>query len=520
MTVTLAFVFVVVILSALLLSSTNNNNTEHFNDNSNAIDNMLGMLSLKNNIDDPDTDYSLPYDYNERLATIGTGMVLYYTAFSYTSYPKEGRTWYNIAPHHDKMVNKCAVEDTHATFTMTPSFSRENGFSFGSSSIVLPKAFQSGINGNASFTIFMTIQVNAVDASSTKEYTLLNIPANTMNNHGLSISINNLVNIGHTIGTNILLRHGSQSVTAMDPSSNKPLITLNPNGVLFLVVRKTNMLYDMYLYQQMDAITSTMPSFQKIVKQWRIDPSEDVLYSNKEIRFNPNTNIYGRIYNLGFYSKSVDEHMLNIVFMHSQTELHKSNHVISQLANRMQDLQTKLKQAAACPFNSKVCSDCAMVNNWNSFGFMQQGTPACFESVDKFCSQNPKHSHCECWLNESSPYCASFISTVRGIHRQESCSGEPEKKEKLPPPPPPPINSVPAPVAASFARVLLDNIYIINMDDLQAYEAIIPDSDKDDDVVVQPYKGTGLEPSSYQLQLDDDDEQVQSMYGAVSDFAS
>lgn len=384
---------------------------EHYVDSSGGesvtqLDKILQLLGSQNtSLSAQDITNSKKSNNNESIDKIMNGLTVYYTAFNTRSFPKNAKTLYNIAPFFTSDRTTCLetdIEDTHALFSQSISYSRENGFSIGAASVVGPKAHQLGISGNSSFTIITTIRFSAFDTNkknNAKPYDFLSIPANTRNNNGINLEFTSqITQIGSSYGTNIELTYGTQKIQAIDPSTNTKLIMINPSFVYFLVLVKDNLDISLSLYPNIDNLSMNTQSGIRIVKSWKIDPSEDVLFSNKELIINRNKNIYGNLYNFGIYNRAIDDNTISTIFLHTQTEIHKTNQILSNLAEQINKLQEDLDKAKACPYDESVCKACSNINDWtNSGNIIMNGTNNCHTEIDKFCSKNPKNSLCVCW---------------------------------------------------------------------------------------------------------------------------
>ena len=388
---------------------------------------LIGVASAQNNsinnISNSIIQYAKADKYNEDLTTIAQGLTIYYSAFSYNSYPRNGKTWFNISNFFNRQNRvSCpdvTLDDTNAIFSeSSANFSRENGFSFGSGTIIGPKAFQLGIAGNQSFSIFMTLNINAFDIHSDKQlmYELLRLPANTLNNNGLTIGFTpNIAEIGGMYGTNIMVSYGTQRAFASNTASGNQLIMINPAYTYLLVLVKDNLDISLYMYPNIDNVSTSSTNTMTLIKGWKIDPSEEVLFSNKECIVNKYRNIYGRIYNLGFYNRVLDDNMISSIFLHTQSELQKSNQVLSNLANQIAQLQDQLDQAKACPFDQPTCDACQNIADWtNTANIISSGDNDCHDAINTYCKANVRDPLCACW-NPSNPLsqtpeCKNFVS--------------------------------------------------------------------------------------------------------------
>ena len=380
------------------------NTTEAF-ENSDVY-NMLSLIGNQTQKDRQSSNYaknSPTKYYNEDLTTISQGLTIYYSSFSHASY----RILYNITKFFQSTANSIECDttqdDTNAFFSQNISFSRDNGFTFGATSITGPKGYQLGISGNSSFTIFMTLNFSAFDSTNDNPYEIFKIPANTNNNNGFSFQLNNVVaEIGGLYGTSMALLYGTQSIRATDSTTNTNLIIINPAHTYFLVFVKNNIDISVMLFPNIDNVGATAQNAVHLVKNWKIDPSEEVLFSNKELLINQYQNLYGNLYNFGIYNTSLDNSKITALYIHTQTELQKNNQVIVGLASQITQLHDQVASLQACPYHdttqgSNVCIECKSVTDWTNINNIIGANNACHTAIDQYCTAHPTNSRCECW---------------------------------------------------------------------------------------------------------------------------
>lgn len=474
---------------------------EHFIDTSaiapvDKVLGLIGVLSTQNSniatLGNSIIKYNKAEKYNEDLSSIAQGLCIYYSAFSHNSYPRDGKTWYNISTFFKNKKTSCSDinhEDTNAIFSQSSAnFSRENGFSFGSGTIIGPKAYQLGISGNSSFSIFMTVNFSAFDMSQNEgkmmTYELLKLPANTNNNNGVSIQfLPNVTEIGGMYGTNLTVRYGTQSMAAKDPMSEKPLIVINPNITYMLVLVKNNLDITLTLYPNIENINSNSQNATRLIHDWKIDPSEDVLFSNKELMINGHYNLYGKIYNLGIYNRAIDDNTVSSIYLHTQAEIQKSNQILSNLANQIATLQDTIQDMQSCPYDEPTCTACSNVKNWiNPVDLIMSGDAECHLAVDSYCKANTKDEMCACW-NPKNPLsqteeCKNYVSIFNKSYKSPDASAlEKIKKEHNLCDCSSSTTKQPQPVVQPSTRkhvkggltLDIDDKYSVNKDDLDAY---------------------------------------------------
>lgn len=400
-----------------------------------ATENASSTSSVLNKILESDLEYS------ENMDTIGPGLVLYYTAFSKTSYPIPTLEWRNISKFFVTPDNSCPdvrISETHLKFDMEPSYSREKGFSLTSNSIKGPKCHQLGISAKDSFTIFTTINfstfipnplvgntvsktTSTTDVNNINEdrnvYEIFKLYANTINNMGICFYIDdNVVPLGGTYGVKFVVEYGSQD-PLIASKTDEQVIYVNPAHVYMFVLVKTQSRIMLYMYENMNNIDAN-PQSKTLIIDKGINIHEDVLLSNKNMILNRNKNIVGSIFNLGVYNKALGSDEISLLFLHVQAEFQKSNQLLKKLANEIKSIKDAANRVRMCPYTSAVCQECDSIKDWtNTTNVIMNGSTQCLEKIDKFCTINPKHEQCVCWNPDSAlsktTQCKNYVNIFR-----------------------------------------------------------------------------------------------------------
>jgi hypothetical protein len=406
---------------------------EHFADTSNtsALNKILSIIGIQNAVNTTadiqrvaDNIAALNSDYNESLTQIQNGLTVYYSTFSKMSFPKSSRTWYNISPFFSTPDNSCPdvrIEDTHAMFTQIPNYSRETGFTIGSTAIQGPQSHQLGITGNGSFSVFFALKFSVLNQDAKVPYELVKLYANTPNNNGLSISIpsRNVAHVGNSYGINLEVTLGTQVFTASDPTTNQALLMLNTSFTYLFILVKDNLQLSLYMYPNIDNLSTNPQARFTLINKAAVNPSQDdILLSNRAMMFNRNQNVFGNLYSLGFYNKPLDDSHISMLFLHLQTEIHKSNQLLKDLASQIQLLQTQIDDAKACKYNAAVCEACKDVKDWtNISSIILGGSDECLGQIDSYCTANPKSELCTCWDSSNSlsktTQCQNYVNIFR-----------------------------------------------------------------------------------------------------------
>ncbi len=364
-------------------------------------------------------------DYNENTYGIETGLTLYYSAFSRNSYPKPGVTIVNISPYFSS-PNSCPdvkIDDTHLRFLMEPNFSRETGFSLNGNSMSGPKCHQMGVNGNDQFTIFTVLKFSSFSQDQMDPYEIFQLYANTMNNIGVYFMISNKIErMGMSYGVKLMVGYGSHNTyTASYKSGNESsyteLITINPSHTYMFVLVKKPAQIVLYMYPNIENIGTGSSSRVKILDE-PIEGDENVLLSNKPMTINRHQNIMGNMHTFGVYNQALEDNSMSLLFVHTQRELHKTNQLLQELANKINTLQGQIETQKSCPYTDGVCNTCTEVKDWrNLTNVILNGNDDCLSKIDEFCINNPKHELCTCWNPNNSmshtEQCKNYINIFR-----------------------------------------------------------------------------------------------------------
>lgn len=403
-----------------------NKHKEEFADSTDSVNKLFSLLGIQEAANTSvmaskvATDItSMNNNYNENFYAIAPNLVLYYSAFSKASYPKDNDyKWLNISPYFTAPENTCPdirIEDTHMRFLMNPFFSKETGFSLSSNHIEGPKCHQLGITGNDSFTLFFTISISGLvnktngntrssPFESNDTFEIIKLYGNTINNNGLSIYIDkNVVMAGTAYGVNIIVEYGANKpFISKDPAHQNNLILINPlHTHLFVLVKKPGNV-TLFMYPNIDNIGMNSESRMIIIEK-QLDGNEVVLLSNKSLIINRNKNITGHIFNFGIYNKAIDDSHVSLLFIHIQTELHKTNKLLQDLASQIKLLQDEVKNKNPCPYNSSVCKACENIKDWSNIAnIILNADNTCLSQINNFCIANPLHDHCMCWNSQNS----------------------------------------------------------------------------------------------------------------------
>lgn len=367
----------------------------------------------------------------ESIAKFASGLTIFYTAFTKSSYQRGTKTWINVSPNKqggdqcpppDAPSGAASATDS-ATFSEVPSFSKENGFPCGRNMIRGPMSYKLGISLNNSFTIAFTMRFDPFSKTvPDSNLELFKLFANTTSGlNGLSMYIQNdysPVNdsgIGSDYNVNMFLVFGNRA-----PVKVTGLSRLSTSTIFMFVIIKTGLNLTLRVFprvSEMSADSGMSSGFVGVDMQ--IPSSEDVMLSNKEFTINGQGNLQASIYNFAIWNKSLSSAVLNDWYMNTQIALQSGNATLTGLAAAYSEMQDQLRNANACPYDDVTCKTCNQVTNWNNVSdLILNGGPKCMASIDTFCTNNPTHPQCTCWNSSSAlsdtEQCKTYKSMYKG----------------------------------------------------------------------------------------------------------
>ena len=390
---------VIVIATALIIYLIYTRNQEHFD--------QYDFINKISTLDVPNKNTI----YRENIDDISKGMTIYYSAFCHSSYPLEGNVVYNIG---GKSSNKLQFSESSANIQ---NFSRSNGFSLGNDVFSGPSAQDLGIAGSTSFTIFFTANMKEFVKNKKKDFVLFTIPANTPNQNGISLYFShNVSELSNLHGTNLCVSFGSHVKKSEDLSTKSHVIMINPKYTYLFVVVKSNLHISLYMYPNVNSFI-TQDSVL-LIDKWKIDPKEEVFFSNKKMLLNPFHNVYGNFFNFGIYNYDLNETQIQSIYNHTQIEFMKNDTMIRNVTSQISKLKNENEKIKSCPYDSDTCAVCNKVKDWrNPMDIVSQGGLLCKDAINSYCSVNNKHDLCVCWnpdsILNSTDECKSYVNIFK-----------------------------------------------------------------------------------------------------------
>lgn len=470
-------VFVITLAIFLLfVSNSSSRSREHYANNS--ISNTLDVLAAFGN-----------QTGGESISKFSNGLTIYYSAFTSASYQKGSKTWVNVAPNQNRQSCEGVDQATHATFSETPSFTKENGFPLGRNVIRGPMSFKLGMSLNNAFTIAFTIRFEPFSATlPDTNLEIFKMYANTPGLNGLSLMIKNdyaKINDVSNYSVNMFLAFGN-----LPPVKVEQLSTLNTSNIYLFVITKTGLNLTLQFFPQVIEMTSDINTGYVGVNM-QIPLTEDVMLSNKEFTINGAANLQASLYNFAIWNKTLTSTTLNALYKNTQIALQSGNQTLTDLAIAYAEMQEQLKNANACPYDEPTCATCSQVKNWSNINeLILNGGSSCMNAIDSFCATNPTHPHCTCWNSSSALSDTEQCKIYKKIYKGEpqlsvddakskynlcDCNGGAGGAATAAVPKAAGVAAVPkalAMVSPPLVPRIMNTLYSINQDDIAAYEKI------------------------------------------------
>ena len=429
----------------------------------------------------------------EDISAFSTGLTVYYSAFSASSYSGSGKTWYNISPFFSKGIGAGACPDvpvtkTHAAFYEVPSFSTATGFALGRNFLVGPQSYQMGMAFNGSFTIALAIQFDAFSvAPPAANLEFLKLYANTVGNNGLNLYMKPNYQQNGASGVYAVEVYAGFGDDA--PVRIAGLTTINTAYVYLFVVSKSGLNLSLTIFSDVANLSSTAST--NFVTKLPIVAATDVSLSNKEMVINTNANLQAHVFSLAVWNMALGVAGMASVFANLQVQLQKQNPTVLSYANTIAYWQNQAAAANKCPYDDATCKACSGVTQWNNVSdLILNGGSKCLSLIDQYCTNNPTMNMCACWNTSSAlsgtDQCKQYKAIYRGADKNNvdinaidadslrqirekynlcSCTGAGTPTAPSGPPPLTPLPQPPVPR-------LINSIYTINQSDIDLYNSL------------------------------------------------
>lgn len=379
------------------------------------------------------------------VAAIAKGLTIYCNAIVPALY-SGGKVWRNIMPPPKTCEDPSVM---NFTFDAIPSFSRTNGAYLGNNRLVGPPSHLLGINGDTSFTIFVTMRFTSFPAAASetladKEHTIFQIYANTdVRNNGIRLyykrplvaagPVHNVPFTLHIGNTNLMNLHTTSTSSTQDETAASAIkfLSISTQQIYTFVIRKSFRTIKTVLYTNQSDLQST-ENRQVVLDESLADENSTIRFSNREMVFNDTREQDAfSLYAFGMYNYALSDAEMGTLYQHIHDDLRTLDPSYMSYQENLQELQEQIDAMKRCPYpeTSGVCTSCASIADWSAPNHMQYASSNCLAAIHRYCSANPSSSNCECWASNSLVYNSAGCVNLRAMYAQQATA---------PPPPPPP----------------------------------------------------------------------------------
>lgn len=325
---------------------------------------------------------------------------VYITTFNKQSYPEEGQEWFNVAY---KVRDDCSkLENKKFTFEHLPMFTRMNGLLLATNRLFGPFSNLLNISLQNTFTIFMAVKHGDFLPSNQQEIEFLKLYANSNDNNGLSLFIeNNSISVENNVQSgNLLFKFvdNAEPIKCVVNPQDTNIVFDKTNLSLYFIVKDIDKVR--ILYMSGNPTTTTIREIARLTIQ-----ETSATFSNKELVINRFGNWKANIYNFGVINEAISDATVSSIHSHIASEyLKATSQEYLNLSNDYNDLLAYVRRFASCPYDQSVCSTCTTITQWNDATQVMTSPPDCKDAINRFCRANTKHALCRCWDNTYGAY--------------------------------------------------------------------------------------------------------------------
>lgn len=358
-----------------------------------------------------------PISFEENYSRITPYSTVYITTFNKNSYPENDNEWFNVA-YKEKEGEDCTLKGNRKVFRFEnqPVYSKKTGLLLGTNRLFGPYSNMLGISLQSTFTIFFSCKHGDFIPDNAKEVELLKLYANSNNNNGIalfiqnnSIEINNNIQYGNLLFKFIDNDDVTQCKLKADDTS-MPFDKLNMS--LYFIVKEVDKIRILY-----------MIGGSTVINQLAVVNIKETssTFSNKEMIINRFQNWKGSMYQFGILPEAVSDNTITDIYSHCYGEyLKATNEDYIKLSSDYNAILEYLKKFTDCPYDDTVCQSCNTVTKWTDMNQIISAPASCREAINEFCKVNTKHVLCKCWDQSYSGYQTDSCKMYRNIFNPQS----------------------------------------------------------------------------------------------------
>ena len=347
---------------------------------------------------------------DEDISTLNSSVAFYSTPYNSKSYDPTAKStaWNNI----------CISSTTpnSLTFNIVPVFTKKTGFYLGNNYVVGPYSNNLNIEAHSTFTIMLTCKHgNLIDDTLSQPIELLKLYANSTNNNGISLYIDNTTLVSQNNVQYGSLFFGYSDKTPLqcliDPSHQ--LMCLEKDILsYYFIVKDTDNIRVLYLTEKNNIIYEIL--------HMNIQ-NDNVTFSNKELVINRFQTWNGNLFNFAIFSDALMDGDIMTIYDHVLREYRKHlDPGYKPLLQKYNDTISKLQGYTTCPYDSVVCDECNTITNWSDHSQVLTSPASCRNAINDYCSQNVTDPLCSCWNAKAASYNTDNCKLYRSIFSSKS----------------------------------------------------------------------------------------------------
>ena len=352
-----------------------------------------------------------PIVLEENIKPISSRLVNYITAFNKNSFNEKGNLWLNLAV--TKTDGTCNTDASNSVFTfeLPPVYSRKSGFYLGNNRLVGPLCSALNIQYHNTFTqVFVCKHGNLLVDKTNNEIELIKLYANSPNNNGLSLYIQNgsLQNINNVQMGTLMFQYADKNPLQCKLKAEHDLIPFEKDILTFyFIIKETD-------HIRICMMTETNNNVNEILL-FNVE-NTDITFSNKELVINRMKNWNGNIFAYGIYNVPLADDDITKFYAHLLSEYMKYiNQNYIDMINQYNDTIAMLGKFLGCPYNKTVCDQCSTVKLWNDPTQVLTSSTQCRKAINDFCIANVNHPLCSCWNTQNPTYKNNSCKLFRSI---------------------------------------------------------------------------------------------------------
>ena len=339
--------------------------------------------------------------------------------------PAHIKAFYNVFDSRLFQNGKFWLDSVHrgdVAYAMTfsahaPTSNVEHGgFNLSNNTLTGPACHSLGMDSDSGYSIAFSAKVMPVLDHLLGEIDVLHLYANTSNNNGLRISIDDVV---QDVKDTLVVKCRFRVYVGSRPEAyaSEQVQLLVHNMYTFFVVKHPGRIIVMYMSD------NPHESYLRTVIDANVG-NEVVQFSNKALDLNASGKLTWCVYAFAMWNTPLPPSAVVGVHEHVAGKRAASSPERQKLAQERSELMSKIEHMRRCPMEDAACKKCHDVVDWASPLAMMGASDMCTSAVVEWCETTPNHSMCVCW------------DPMNPASQSDYCK---DQRLRVKPPPPPPI---------------------------------------------------------------------------------